>query len=126
MINVIKASKDNAQAVFGVVEYKVTINEEITDLDGEDPRIEKSFGYQPGNAGKGDYLSVIVYGPADVNVSSSDMIESGDSVVAGNGSVRKVKTTEINGITIAENTGIVGKALESAHGGKMKIFVTCR
>ena len=76
------------------------------------------------NINNGDYLSIVVFGTADVKVEGN--VKSGESLTVGDRSARKVKTTEINGITIAENTGILGKALEDSNGkGTVKVFVNC-
>lgn len=126
VINISKADNTNSQAVFGVVEYNVAIREkEIAVPEGEAAEIRKSFGYTDGNISPGDYLSVIVFGQAEVKV--NEAVNAGDALVAGNGGARKVITTEVNGITIAENTGILGKALEDSNGkDKIKVFVNCK
>jgi len=75
----------------------------------------------------GDYLTIIVFGPADVKVDNNSDIKTGESVVADNGGARKIRTTEINGITIAENTGILGKAMEDSKGKDIiKVYVNCK
>ncbi|MCF7794584.1 MAG: hypothetical protein K9N09_11195 [Candidatus Cloacimonetes bacterium] len=126
LVNVQKANAGNSQAVFGVVQYKVYIREEVEELE-EETIITKSFRHADGSAGFGEYLSVVVLGPADVKIASGEDIKVGEAIAAADGVARKVRTTEINGITIAENTGIVGKALENANGsGKLKVFVNCR
>ena len=87
----------------------------------------KSFRYAEGAISNGDYLTIIVFGPVDVNVDSRANIKIGESVVAGDGVARKIRTTEVNGITMAENIGILGKALEDSNGkGKIKVYVNCR
>jgi len=68
-----------------------------------------------------------VFGQAVVKVNSKDPIKAGDAIVADQNGARKVKTTEVNGITIAENTGILGKALENSGGnGTVTVFVNCK
>ncbi|MCD4734886.1 MAG: right-handed parallel beta-helix repeat-containing protein [Bacteroidales bacterium] len=123
-----KATKDNSHAVFGVVEYKVTIKEKKFETpEGKTPKIWKSFKHANGNVKPGDYFSVIVFGQTEVKVNSSEPLKAGDALVAGNNGARKVKTTEINGITVAENTGTLGKALEDSDGkDKIKVFVNCK
>ena len=75
----------------------------------------------------GDYLSVIVFGPADVKVDTDTEIKIGEPVVVTNNGVRKRKTTRVNGIKLTENTGIVGKALENSQSSdKLKVFVNCK
>jgi hypothetical protein len=128
-VNVAKADQSNAKAVFGVVEYKVVIGEH-TKKPGEDGKTIqiRNFEYADGYVSPGEYLSVVVFGQAEVNIDSKEPLKAGDALVAGNnGAARKVKTTEINGITIAENTGIIGKVLENSPGkGKTLVFVNCK
>ncbi|MCD4817632.1 MAG: hypothetical protein K8S23_02945 [Candidatus Cloacimonetes bacterium] len=128
VIQIEKATKSNSEAVFGVVEYKVSIREELEDVpEGETAKLRKSFEHSTGNTARGDYLSIIVFGQAEVKVESGITIKSGESLTVGNNSARKIRTTEINGITVAENVGILGKALEDSNGkGKIKVFVNCK
>lgn len=128
VVNVAKASKDNSQAVFGVVEYKVAIEEEQTEAqEGENPQVRKSFRHADGDVLPGDYLSVVVFGQAEVKVVPDDKIMAGETIVAGNFSARKARSTEINGISFNENTSVLGKALEDSNGKeKIKVFVNCK
>jgi len=127
LINVKKANSNNSEAVLGVVEYKVRIREEVQELENGETRIDKSFRFAPGDAMPGDYLSVIILGPADVKVDTNTDIKIGEPVVVTNNGVRKRKTTRVNGIKLTENTGIVGKALENSQSSdKLKVFVNCK
>ncbi len=127
VVKIEKANSRNSEAIFGVVEYKVYIREEVEVLDDGKTEIQKSFRFAEGNVMNGDYLAIIVFGPVDVKVDSGESIKSGETLTAGNGLARKVRTTEVNGITIAENTGILGKALEDSNGkGKIKVYVSCK
>ncbi len=126
IINVEKANMKNSSSIIGVVQNKLSINEELHEIQ-DGLAITKTFNYAEGSAGFGEYLSVVVFGPADVKIASREDIKVGEAIAAADGVARKVRTTEVNGITIAENTGIVGKALENANGsGKLKVFVNCR
>lgn len=124
-VNVEKANSRNTSAVFGVVEYKVAIEEEP---DERNPgQTLKSFAHADGTIGSGEYLSVIVFGLANVKTDGRSPIKSGEALTAGNGFARKVQTTEINGITVAENVGTIGKALEDSNGKEtIKVFVNCK
>ena len=127
IINISKANSSNSQAISGVVEYKAYIREDVEEMEDGKTEIQKSFRFVEGNIMPGDYLSFIVFGPADVKVNRNESIVSGEILTAGNGNARKVQTTEVNGITIAENIGILGKALEDSNGkGMMKVFVNCK
>jgi len=128
VVNINKATKSNSQAVFGVVEYKVNIREEYEEApEGESPELKKSFEYADGNVMQGDYLSVIVFGQADVKINTKENIMPGEPLTVSENGARKIRTTEINGISIAENVGILGKALEDSNGkGTIKVFVNCK
>ena len=124
IIKITKANGNNSQAVIGVVEYKVHIKEEIED---EGKRVTKSFRYAKGNATKGDYVSIIVLGPANVKIKSKENIKTGELLTAENGLAKKTKVVEFEGITVAENVGILGKALENSNGkDKIKVYVNCK
>ena len=110
----------------GVVEYKVYIREDGLHVE-DGIKTRKSFQYADGDVYPGDYLSIVTFGVADVRVDSDESISAGEPLAAGDGSARKLRTTEVNGIMIAENTGTVGKALEDYDGsGTIKAFVNCR
>jgi len=127
VINVTKANSQNSDAVFGVVEYKVKISEEIQEANDGETKSDKSFRYAPGGVMPGDYLSVIVFGPTDVKVDNDADINIGESLVASDNGARKIKTTRVNGIKVAENTGVIGKSLEKSDGSnKLKVFVNCK
>ena len=128
IVHIEKANQSNTQAVFGVVEYRVSVLEKWGDVpEGETMELRKSFKHADGNVGSGDFLSVIVFGQADVKVSSRVDLSAGETLTASEGGARNIRTTEINGITVAENVGILGKALENSNGrGTIKVFVNCR
>ena len=122
-----KANLNNSEAVIGVVEYKVFVREDFEEFEDGKTDIQKSFRYKKGSISSGDYLSVIVFGPADVKVDSKEEIKSGQMLASGDGIARKVETREIDGMLIAENVGVIGKALENSNGrDKIKVFVNCR
>jgi len=130
-INLEMANDGNRQAVFGVVEYKVKIKTNVNEdklADNQVRRTEdKSFAYADGDIYSGDYFSVIILGPAEVNVDSKTNIKVGDNVCIGNNGVSSQRVTEINGISIAENVGILGKAIGKSSGsGKMLVYVNCK
>ena len=103
------------------------IREKLEELEDAESALQKSFRFSDEIVKPGDYLSVIVFGIAEVNVDPNVNIYSGDILTTGNGIARKVQTREIAGITIAENTGIIGKALEDSDGkNKIKVFVNCK
>ena len=127
VVKIEKANSRNSEAIFGVVEYKVYIREEVEDFEDGKTVIQKSFRFAEGDVMSGDYLAIIVFGPVDVKVDSRGDIKSGQMLTTGDGLARTVKTTEINGILLAENVGILGKALEDTKGkDKIKVFVNCK
>ena len=126
LIKVTKANSNNSKAVIGVVEYKVIVRDD-TSNKVENAEIQKKFLHADGNVRPNDYLTITVFGPADVKENSRESIKIGETLTSENGLAKKIRTTEINGITIAENVGVLGKALEDSNGrGKIKVFVTCR
>ena len=130
VINVKKADKAESNSIFGVVEYSVNVKTEVKELDDGKSTINKSFRKAShDNANTGDYLSIVILGPADVKVGDLGQdIVAGEPVKLGtNAGVRRIKSTTINGIEIFENGGIVGKALENSNGkGMVKVFVNCK
>ena len=129
-VNLEKADDGNRQAVFGVVEYKVNIKTNVSEnktADNQVDRIEnKSFAYADGNIQSGDYFSVIILGPAEVNVDSRTNIKVGNNVCIGDNGVTSQKVTQVNGISIAENVGILGKSMGETSIGKMLVYVNCK
>jgi len=127
VVNIAKANSKNSKAIFGVVESQVYIREKTEVMEDGETQMQKSFRFSDEIIKPGDYLSVIVFGIADVKVNPGEMIKSGEVLTAGDGVARKVQTREIEGITVAENTGILGKALEDSKGkDKIKVFVNCK
>ena len=118
--NVEKANSRNSNAVFGVVEYKVSVIEE--DDKRNKGKTLKSFKHADGKINKGDYLSVIVFGPADVKTDGRSNIKAGEKLTtADNGKTRSINKAD--NWTI----GILGKALENSNGkNTVKVFVNCK
>jgi hypothetical protein len=120
-VNVEKANEKNSSAVFGVVEYKVAIKEEADERN--EGKTLKSFKHADGRVGSGEYLSVIVFGLADVKTDSRSNIKSGEKLTVSdtNGKTRSIN--ENDNWTI----GILGKALEDSNGkDTVKVFVNCK
>ncbi len=127
VINIIKASSKKSTSIFGVVESRVYIHEESEELKNGETKIQKSFRFSDEEIQSGDYLVVIVLGTVDVKVDPTENIQSGETLTVGDGFARKVRTRVIEGITVAENIGILGKALEDSNGkNKIKVFVNCK
>ncbi|MBN1551402.1 hypothetical protein JW979_08035 [bacterium] len=127
IINIEKANGKNMEAVIGVVEYKVTIREDKTAFEDGRVEIRNSFRYAEGDVLPGEYLSVVILGPADVKVDAKESILPGETLTADDGFARKVHIRDIDGIQVAENVGVIGKALETSDGsGMLKVFVNCK
>ena len=92
--------------------------------EGETPKLRKSFEHATGNVTRGDYLSIIVFGQAEVKVSDSRSIKAGNKLTVSN---TAGKARIINNQDSWADTGILGKALEDSNGkGKIKVFVNCK
>ncbi len=120
VIAISKANQQNSEALIGVVEYKVTIEEKPA--DGKEGAL-KRFKYDGESVYPGDYLSIIVFGMADVKMHSQNKIRVGQKLTVSNidGAARQISQTD------SWTTGILGKALENSNGrGMMKVFVNCK
>ncbi|MGB1253430.1 MAG: hypothetical protein ACPG8W_22645 [Candidatus Promineifilaceae bacterium] len=70
-----------------------------------------------GSAGKGEYVSIMIYGVTQVQVEAStrSTIQAGDRLtLAATNQVRGLQTVEINGVKLAEDAPTLGIALDSA------------
>ena len=124
VVNVSKANKNNSESVFGVVAYKVNIREDIQEMEDGKIEVEKSFRYTGGKVNPGDYLSIIVFGQADVRVAKNSNIKAGKKITVSetDGKAREIQRTDD-----LWTTGILGKALEDSNGkDKIKVYVNCK
>jgi hypothetical protein len=65
-----------------------------------------------GEAKPGEYLSIVIYGPMQVRAEGAEAITAGARLTVGVGGVaRPLRTTLVNGITLAESAPIIGTAL---------------
>jgi hypothetical protein len=121
LVNVEKANSRNSGAVLGVVEYKVAIREEADERN--EGKTLKSFRHADGRISSGDYLSVIVFGPADVKADGRSNIKSGEKLTVSDNSGKTRSINESDNWTI----GILGKSLEDSNGkDTVKVFVNCK
>ena len=119
VLKVEKASYNNPEAVVGVVEYKVIVNEKDKNQDAQ----SKKFKFNGYVVKPGEYLSIVVFGITDVNINSTVQIKTGQKLTLSEseGTARTVTKSDL------WNLGTLGKALENSSGsGKIKAFVNCK
>jgi len=124
VVNITKANSNNSQSIFGVVESRVYIREKAEELEDSEILVKKSFRFSDEIIKPGDYLSVIVFGIAEVNVDGKENIKSGQklTVSESDGTARTIISSDN-----WADTGILGKALEDSNGkNKIKVFVNCK
>jgi hypothetical protein len=97
---------------------------------GKEAEGEMSMHSAEGAAQPGDYVSLIVYGVAQVKVDSNLAIVAGERLTASAlaGQVRALKTQQLNGMTITEGASVIGIALEASTNEQatIAVFVTLR
>jgi hypothetical protein len=83
-----------------------------------------------GEAQPGEYVSLVVYGIAEVKVEPGAEIQAGDRLTAASsaGTARPLATREIEGMLVTEGAPVIGIALSSPVEGQetMPVFVTVR
>lgn len=125
IINVERANIRNSQAVFGVVEYKVVIHQERrSDPENKAIKPNKGFKYSEGDITPGSYMSVVVFGQAEVKIDDSKSIKAGHKLTVSDvdGMARTLSSSDS-----WADTGILGKALENSSGKeKINVFVNCK
>jgi hypothetical protein len=91
---------------------------------------EYSLHSVSGSAKSGDYVSLIIYGVAQVKVAPGSDIRAGDRVTASDraGAVRGLQTRTLDGMTIAEGAPTIGTALAAPAKDQdtLPVFVTLR
>ncbi len=120
-----KISSGSYGSVIGVVEHRAAICEKFEE---DAITVRKSFHQVPGRIVPGDHFSIVIIGPGTVKCRSDQIIEPGEILAAGSeGIARKVRTRNLDGILVAENIGIIGKAMERHDGsGTLKVYVNCK
>jgi len=123
VIHVTAVASANSTAVAGVVHSRY-------DVDAESNSQDPDTGVTPdGLAGAGDYLLVVVQGPAQVKASAvAGALAPGDLVASAGpaGLAAKAAMVELGGTEIAVPGTVLGKALEPLKEGQglIHIFVT--
>jgi hypothetical protein len=129
IVQVSRAGTANSTAVAGVVFSRFNI-------DAIDPALESPDGDAPGwtgamevtpagSAAPGEYVLVVVQGPAQVKIDASSSVQPGDLLSTGiqAGLAEKAATVSLNGVETAVPGTVFGKALEPVDGSDDMIYV---
>ena len=120
------ADETTYSGVIGVVNSRMVWDT----APGKEAEGEMSMHSADGPAQPGEYVSLIVYGIAQVKVDPTSQITSGDRLTASNlaGMARPLRKQEVNGMVITEGAAVVGIALSELVEGQntIPVFVTLR
>lgn len=109
---------ENGETVIGVVQGRAEVSRGIDSQQGnsQDRLVPRQGEVEPG-----EYVTIIIYGPAQVKASAlSGSISAGTRLTLGeDGGVRTLLTTEVNGVQIAESASTIGIALEEPGDNKL-------
>lgn len=131
IVQVSKAGAAHSTAVAGVVHSR--FNMDVVNADPETPddgapgNVAALEATPAGSVSPGEYLLVVVQGPAQVNATAldGDSIRPGDLLSAGSaaGSAGRAATVMMDGVETAVPGTVFAKALESLDGGQAMIYV---
>lgn len=100
-------------AAIGVVQSRM----ELDPMEGAEKKAYGDVGMRstPGAAAPGDYVSLIVSGVTEVKVDRSTSVVAGQRLTASaeRGRARTLRTEQVNGMTVAEGTQVIGIALDA-------------
>jgi hypothetical protein len=97
------------QTVVGVVQGRAEL---VTEQAKRPQELGKTLVPREASAAPGEYVTLIIYGP--VQVKASGVVAVGERLVAGDsGTATALKTTEVNGIQLAENAPTIGITLSA-------------
>jgi hypothetical protein len=120
------ADSETYSGVIGVVQSRMVW--EIA--PGKEEEGEMSMHSAEGAAKPGEYVSLIVYGVAQVRIGSGVQIAAGDRLTASSlaGTARSLNKQEINGMVVVEGAPVIGIALAAPVEGQdtIPVFVTLR
>jgi hypothetical protein len=119
------ALADGPDGVIGVVAGRAELNKHHHDKSGNADETVLRLVPREGPAGPGEYVSIVIYGLAQVKASAVDSpIQHGTRLTAADqpGYARAVRTVEVQGVQVAENTPVIGVALESLKDGQALIW----
>jgi hypothetical protein len=110
--------------VIGVVSGRAEVDQQEP-REGEDGETVLRLVPRDGPAEPGQYLSIVIYGLAEVKASAlPGAIEPGARLTAADtpGVARAVRTVEVQGVAVAESAAVVGIATESLEAGEGLIW----
>ena len=120
------ADADQFTGMIGVVESRMVF--EVA--PGKEAEGEMSMHSAEGAAQPGEYVSLIVYGVAEVKVDPNALIAPGDRLTASTlaGGVRALRTETLNGMVVTEGAQVLGIALAAPVEGQdtIPVFITLR
>ena len=112
--------------VIGVVESRMVWKV----APGKEDEGEMSMQSAEGPAQPGEYVSLVVYGIAQVRVDPAIQIAPGDRLTASDiaGSARSLMKQDVNGMVVVEGAPVIGIALSAPVSGQdtIPVFVTLR
>ena len=118
-----RADQATYNGVIGVVETRMV----WAPAPGKE---EYSMQGADGPAQPGEYVSLIVYGVAEVKIAAGSQIAAGQRLTASDlsGRARALQTRQLDGMTITEGAPVIGIALAAPTPGRetIPVFVTLR
>jgi hypothetical protein len=121
-----RADGGQYSGVIGVVEKRMVYDV----APGKGAEGEMSLHSADGPAQPGDYVSLVIYGVAQVKVAAGANIVAGDRLTAADvaGQVRSLQSRTIEGMVVTEGAQAVGIALAAPAEGQetIPVFVTLR
>jgi hypothetical protein len=112
--------------IIGVVEKRLVLKVPA----GKELEGEMALESEPGPARDGDYVSLVVYGIAQVKVDHSNTIEVGQRLTSSHlpGRARALRAQNLNGMMVAEDAQSIGIALKTPASGEetVPVFVTLK
>lgn len=131
LVQVSKASVANSTAVAGVVLSKFNIDAINPDLESAGDSAQDEMAAMEvtpaGSAAAGEYVLVVVQGPAQVKVGTlgSGSVHPGDLLSTGStaGFAAEAETVTMDGVQTAVPGTVFGKALEAPQAGREMIYV---
>jgi len=119
------ADATNFTGVIGVVSSRMV----WAPAPGKEAEGAMSMHSAPGQALPREYVSLVIYGITDVNVSPGTTIAAGDRLtVAAAGQVRSLQTRTIEGMVVTEGAQVIGIALADSTSDRetIPVFVILR